>query len=135
MGLQYYTTHDITLRRSLESGARTVVWSRVVREEGRTIDEVVVRKGTPGVVVRILDSARLQVSFEEGTDITFAGYTSGQKYCLTGRNRAGGDVDVDFQRLTYRAVKKSGLACLEIDEESLSELEKQRRVLRGRRIP
>ena len=135
MGLQYYTTHYITLRRTLESGDPTVVRGQLIREEGRTIDEVVVRKGTPGVVVRILDSAHLQVSSEEGTDITFAGYTSGQNYCLTGRNWSGGDADVDFQRLTYRAVDKSGSACLEIDEESLSELEKQRRVLRGRRIP
>jgi hypothetical protein len=70
--LQYYVSHTITLRRELESGGRQITGNhKLVLRAGKTIEEVVVPDGTPGVAVGV-GADSLEISFEEGTSILFA---------------------------------------------------------------
>lgn len=69
--LQFYTSHAITLRRELESGSRRVAGGRMLVVLGKTVEEVVVPSGTPGVAVEV-GRESIAVSFEPGTSITFA---------------------------------------------------------------
>lgn len=70
--LQYYVSHTITLRRELESGGRQITGNhKLVLRAGKTIEEVVVPDGTPGVAVGV-GAESLEISFEEGTSILFA---------------------------------------------------------------
>lgn len=69
--LQYYVSHTITLRRELESGGRRVTGNhKLVVINGKTIEEVVVEAGTPGICVGV-DQSRLSISFEQGTSLQF----------------------------------------------------------------
>ncbi len=69
--LQFYNSHTITLRRELARGDRQVTGAhKLLVIAGKTIEEVVIEKHTPGVVVGV-DEHTLRVSFEEGTALEF----------------------------------------------------------------
>ena len=69
--LQFYNSDTITLRRELARGDREVTGAHKLRViAGKQIEEVVIDKHTPGVVVGVSGGA-LRVSFEEGTFLEF----------------------------------------------------------------
>jgi hypothetical protein len=70
--LQFYVSHDITLRREVESGARKVTpGHKLLLISGKQIEEVVIAAKTPGVAVKVGQRA-LAVSFQPGTSLVFA---------------------------------------------------------------
>jgi hypothetical protein len=70
--LQFYLSDDITLRRELESGSRQVTGNhRLLLVSGKTVEEVTVAGGTPGVAVSVTEE-RIAVSFDPGSSLTFS---------------------------------------------------------------
>jgi hypothetical protein len=70
--LQFYNSHDIQLRRELARGDSQVTGShKLLLIAGKQIEEVLVEKHTPGVIVGVSETS-LRVSFEEGTSLEFA---------------------------------------------------------------
>jgi hypothetical protein len=70
--LQFYNSHEIVLRRELARGDRQVTGShKLLVIAGRQVEEVVIAKHTPGVVVDVGEGV-LRVSFEQGTSLEFA---------------------------------------------------------------
>jgi hypothetical protein len=70
--LQFYTSHEIRLRRELANDSRQITGShKLLVIAGKTIEEVVIEKHTPGVIVGT-GRGTLKVSFEEGSALEFA---------------------------------------------------------------
>jgi hypothetical protein len=70
--LQFYNSHEITLRRELAHGDRQVTGGhKLLVIAGKQIEEVVIEQHTPGVLIAASETT-LQVSFEEGTFLEFA---------------------------------------------------------------
>lgn len=70
--LQFYVSHDVTLRREVESGGRKVTpGHKLLLISGKQIEEVVIPAQTPGVAVKVGPRA-LAVSFQPGTAMIFA---------------------------------------------------------------
>lgn len=70
--LQFYVSHQITLRRELESGGSQVTANhKLLVVAGKTIEEVVIEEHTPGVAVEVGERT-LSVSFEPGSSFLFA---------------------------------------------------------------
>jgi hypothetical protein len=70
--LQFYTSHTITLRREAERGGREITpGHKLLLIAGKQIEEVVIEKHTPGIVVGASGSS-LEVSFAEGSSMTFS---------------------------------------------------------------
>ncbi|AKT37863.1 hypothetical protein [Chondromyces crocatus] len=70
--LQFYVSHEITLRREVESGGSQVTpGHKLLLVSGKTIEEVVIKKHTPGVATQITNST-VSVSFEPGFSMLFA---------------------------------------------------------------
>lgn len=69
--LQFYTSHTITLRREAERGGREVTSGhKLLLIAGKQIEEVVIEKHTPGIVLAASANS-LEVSFDEGTSLVF----------------------------------------------------------------
>ncbi len=69
--LQFYVSDTITLRREVNEGSRAISSAhRLVLVEGKTVEEVVIPAGTPGVVTQV-DEGTLDVSFEPGEHLRF----------------------------------------------------------------
>lgn len=70
--LQFYVSHDVTLRREVESGGRKVTpGHKLLLISGKQIEEVVIAAKTPGVAVKVGPRA-IAVSFQPGTALVFA---------------------------------------------------------------
>lgn len=69
--LQFYVSHDVTLRREVESGGRKVTpGHKLLLISGKQIEEVVIPAKTPGVAVKVGPRA-IAVSFQPGTAMIF----------------------------------------------------------------
>lgn len=77
--LQYYINKDVELRRELSSGDTKVSSGKIIRENGKYINIILLKAGTPGVCTQIKDNS-LDIAFEngDGKNITFA--VPGSKY-------------------------------------------------------
>jgi hypothetical protein len=70
--LQFYTSHTITLRREAERGGREVTAGhKLLLIAGKQIEEVVIEKHTPGIVVAATSSS-IEVSFDDGANLVFS---------------------------------------------------------------
>ncbi|HRI65663.1 MAG TPA: DNA-directed RNA polymerase [Polyangium sp.] len=70
--LQFYVSHDVTLRREIESGGRKVTpGHKLLLISGKQIEEVVIAAKTPGVAVKVGPRA-IAVSFQPGTALIFS---------------------------------------------------------------
>jgi hypothetical protein len=69
--LQFYNSHQITLRREVERGGSQVTpGHKLLVIAGKQIEEVVIEEHTPGVVLAASEST-LRVSFDEGSSMEF----------------------------------------------------------------
>ena len=70
--LQFYVSHEITLRRELKTDSRQITGThKLLVTAGKTIEEVVVEERTPGVAVNV-GPRSIEISFEEGSSMLFA---------------------------------------------------------------
>lgn len=69
--LQFYSSHEITLRREVQSEDRQITPGHKLRlVSGRSVEEVVIPAKTPGVATRVSAQA-ISVSFVNGTSLDF----------------------------------------------------------------
>ena len=131
--LQFFLSNKMAMRRSIHSGEHEVAKGRLITKFGSVIEEVAISSGTPGVAVSVREK-ELDVSFELGTHLTFAAdpTKSGSQYRLDTPRHIGGPVT--FDGLEYKTVGNSYWTHLLIDRESLRDLLKKRRKLRGVRL-
>lgn len=74
--LQFYTSHQITLRREVQSEDREITPGHKLRLiSGKSVDEVVIPARTPGVALRVSKRA-ISVSFVDGTSLDFVSGSS-----------------------------------------------------------
>lgn len=70
--LQFYSSHQITLRREVQSRDRQITPGHKLRLiSGRSVEEVLIPARTPGVATRVSEGA-ISVSFVPGTSLDFA---------------------------------------------------------------
>lgn len=163
-GLQYYTSHDITLRREITKDGRRIHGHRLVLTSGKTVEEVVIPAGTPGVAVGV-EADRLAISFEPGTSLVFSiadaePLDGPVAFAQPAPNPFPGESDDDdalpfsssrsfggsyflgvspsngvrFNGRVYDAVEETLKAHLLIDSESLDDVVESRTVLGGRTL-
>ena len=64
--IQFYLSNDIVLRRNLSRGESVIEGGKIRIKEGQRIEEVVIKEGTPGVLVFMPKEERLAIAFESG---------------------------------------------------------------------
>ena len=69
--LQFYVSDTITMRREITRGGRQITGNhKLIVVSGKTIEEVVIEKGTPGVATSVEGNV-IRVSFEPGSSLPF----------------------------------------------------------------
>jgi hypothetical protein len=66
--LQYYNSEAIVLNRQLKSNETGIVSGKIKMVDGKQVEQITIRKGTPGIISTIPDSERMAISFEIGDD-------------------------------------------------------------------
>ena len=63
--IQFYLSRDIVLSRSLSSGETNIKEGKIIIKDGHQVEQVVIKSGTPGVLVLMPKEDRFGVSFED----------------------------------------------------------------------
>jgi len=150
--LQYFVSDRITLQREATSRSGSIAKGRVVVRKGRSVERILIRKGTPGVAVD-WGPDWVAVSFEKGTHLIFDLVQAGSDSAGDDRapaSYAGVDMPSTYYRLRttqdddghwamlggtrYEAVDRTTSARLKVKRKAWTQHHKSRRVLRGRRV-
>ncbi len=134
--LQYFVSERLVLQREVTSRDDSLARGHIRVRRGRFIDQVVIRRKTPGIAVDWGDDW-VAISFEEGSSIVFAtepGSGRGDVYHLKEEvDPRGGRAGVEMAGRRYR-VRSGRSARLEVRRNSKTKRSKKRTVLRGRKI-
>lgn len=138
--LQYYLAADLVLTRevSKEELSRGTKKGKLVQSKGQTIEEVSISASTPGVCVLLEKDRRgavsLGLSFEEGTRIGFS-KADGNSYTATTLDD-GKEATVVFAGNRYKVSRAAiNAAYVVVAEESLDNFQRQRKELKGVKVP
>jgi hypothetical protein len=129
LGLQYYNDEEIVLERQLDSKpTKERQYTRLVSRSGRSREEVVIPRQTPGVCVRVGVGRRwFDISWQDGTSLRFVAAEGGGF-----RLEQPGHDGVEFAGNWY-AVKGGSSTRLLVAQRSLDSSQSMKRTLAGRR--
>lgn len=138
--IQFYISEDILLFRELRKGESEIVSGEIKIRNGRKVDEVVIKKGTPGVLLFRPKEDKFAISFEDGSDERYLIFGPSRKRGRNGRygllskdwNRRSGKVTYDGR--TYNTGSDSAYAALMVDLKRIRDTEVRSRVAKGRTV-
>ncbi len=135
--IQFYVSQDIVMKREVSGGDREVVSGKIKIEDGRQIEEVVIRKGTPGAYLFSPKENRFAIGFEESND-RYLVFGPSPKYSdrfvlmASDWDRRSGDVSYDNK--TWRVSSDNAYAALLVDLRKMNKVDKDTRVAKGRKV-
>jgi hypothetical protein len=135
--IQFYTSHDIVLRRELAQGTTEIVQGKIKLVDGRKVDEILIMAGTPGVVSEIPKENKLLVSFEVGDDhyLSFGVNPNiGDKYVLLASEWRNGMGKVHYAGNEYYTDRDSKNAYLMVDMRRIDKMSMKSHIAKGRKV-
>ncbi len=136
--VQFYLSEDIVLRREVTKGGSRIESGTIKVVNGSKVEEVVIRKGTPGVITFMPKHDRFAVSFEEGNDERFLMFGPNPKYgnryalLASGWKRRGGEVTYDGSK--FYTTSDSAYATLLVNLKKVRKVSVKSRTASGRKI-
>ncbi|MDX2001289.1 MAG: hypothetical protein SFW35_02595 [Chitinophagales bacterium] len=135
--IQFYLSDDIVLQRKLEESSTEIVSGKVKIVNGEKVEEVLIRRGTPGVLVFNPVDNRMGISFEKG-DETYLMFVpnpdkDGRYYLAAAdwKNKVG---KINYDGKVWYTTPESGNAHLMIDMKKLNQVQRDQRVATGRKV-
>lgn len=135
--IQFYLSRDVVLHRNLSSGESVIEGGKIRIKEGQRIEEVVIKEGTPGVLLFMPKEERLAISFENGKDkfLMFGPHPKWDgRYMLLGSEWDKYAGKVTYQGKTYNTSSKSAYAGLLVDLDKVQQVTRERHTAAGRKI-
>lgn len=137
--IQFYTSDDITLFRELNQGDSKIVSGEIKIRNGKKVDEVKIRKGTPGVLLFQPKEDKFAISFESDDDEKFlifgASERRGGRYQLLAKDwKKRGYGKVVYAGNNYRVSSESAYAALLVDLDRKRSTKVKSRTARGRTV-
>ena len=135
--IQFYLSDDLILERQVSGNLSEVIEGEIRMVDGRKVEQITFRAGTPGVFVFSPKENRLAISFEDGDDrfLVFGPNPRvGNRYVLLAsdwQNRYG---FVSYAGKQWRVGAQDAYTTLMVDLERMSRTEVNNRVAGGRRI-
>ncbi len=140
--VQFYLSGDITLQREVTEGSATEIEEgKITIVDGKEVEQIVIKRGTPGVLEYFPGDTRMGISFEvgEGRYLMFGinPDKDGKYYLLASkwkRDRYGKTGTVNYAKKEYRTSPQSAYAYLMVDMKKLRKFDLDRRQVEGRKI-
>lgn len=135
--IQFYTSKDIVLYRNVADSETQIVNGTVKIKNGKQVEEVVVRAGTPGIAVWQADDNRYGICFENNDDrfLTFGVNPEKQKkFYLLASEWNGKNGIVSYNGTKYRTNSGSADAFLLIDLKKTKNITVRSHTAKGRSV-
>lgn len=136
--IQFYLSDDLVLRRAAPDANTEISAGSIRIINGERVEEVVIPRATPGVMVFSPKANRLAISFEEGSDQRFLMFgpnpKAGNRYVVLAKdwNRYDGQVSYDGKEYTVEA--SNALSSLMVDLRKVEKVEINSRTAQGRKL-
>ncbi len=132
--VQFYNSRKFILQRNLSYEEARVAQGKISFENGQFIEQIIIKKNTPGVCEEIEPNSLL-VSFEDGynRNIRFM-INERENYqisALDWRNRFG---RVSYDTTYYYIVPGGERTLLKVKKEDVTKIDQQQRVAAGRKV-
>jgi hypothetical protein len=136
--LQFYASHDIILTHSEKAEkSKETEDGKLKIISGQEYEQVLIKKGTPGVVEKVVDSKRLAVSFEtDGEKFIVFGdpYDNKGNYTLLAPNWENNRAVLKYGNEDYYAGQGASNIYIMFKMNRLNKIKKQTRVAKGRKL-
>ncbi len=117
--IQFYVSRDIVLTREISEGETQITEGKIRIRDGRKIEQVLIRQGTPGVLVLMPKENRFAISFEEGDNEAYLMFGPNPKYedryALLAQDWDKEDGQVHYKGKLYHVDSSSAFASLMVD--------------------
>ena len=135
--IQFYLSDDVVLRRTLGAGDSRISRGKIKVVDGREVEQIIFKKGTPGVLLFSPKQNRMAISFEEDSDryLMFGPNPQvGGKYVLLAKDWDRRIGQVTYDSKVYTTTAESALSCLMVDLDKQRKLEYKSTTVGGRKI-
>lgn len=136
--IQFYTSQDILLYRELSKGESKIVSGEIKIRNGKKVDEVLIRKGTPGVLLFRPKDDKFAISFESDNDDRFlifgASRKRGGRYRLLAKDWERNYGKITYEGRVYTTRVENPFPILMVDLKRHRKTEVKSRVAKGRKI-
>ncbi|NUO00978.1 MAG: hypothetical protein HUU01_10230 [Saprospiraceae bacterium] len=136
--IQFYVSDDIVMRRELGTGSTEITSGKVRVVNGRQVEEIVIRRGTPGILLFKPKENRFAVSFEDGGESRYLVFgpnpKASDRYVLLAsewRKRTG---TVTYDGRKFDVDADDAFATLMLDMKKFNKLSVESRTAGGRKI-
>ncbi len=132
--VQFYNSKKIVLKRNLTSEETDVASGKILFENGKYIEEIIIPKHTPGVAVKS-GKNYLNIAFENDKRkyLKFL-LNYNNNYQLSAKEWDKNYGKIKYDTLTYYILPGGAKALLEVSKNNVSKFEKKRRKLKGVRV-
>ena len=134
--IQFYLSDDIVIRRQLKDASSEIVEGEIKMIDGRQVEEIIIPKGTPGILEFVRDEKyHFGISFEEGKYLMFGPNPKrGGEYVLLAsgwKNRVG---KIRYDDKNYYTGSGDGYAKLMVNLKKINQRDYDSRKVKGRTI-
>lgn len=137
--LQFFVSRDIVLQRGERSDEAQEFDQdgKLIVSSSASLDEIYVKEGTPGVVVKVMDENRLAVSFDATDDnkyLVFGDPNNRGRYNLMGAEWNNGKGKINYGGKVYYVMPGGAGAYLKYKMKKVSENRKSQSAVKGRKV-
>ncbi len=136
--IQFYLSEDVVLRRNLRSGSSEIVEGEIKMVDGRKVEEILIRKNTPGILLFSPKEKRLAVSFESGKNDRFLMFGPNPKvrnhYVLLASDWDKRKGKITYDDKEYYTSGQNAFAGLLVDLKRTRKVKVKSRTLGGREL-
>ncbi|NNE15602.1 MAG: hypothetical protein HKO66_15745 [Saprospiraceae bacterium] len=135
--IQFYLSEDIRLERVYSNGGSNIENGQIKIRDQKKVDEVIIKKGTPGVLVFSPNSNRFALSFDEDSDkyLMFGPNEKARgRYVLLAKNWKKRGGIIAYGKNEYRTTSESAYAALMVDVSKARKVSKRSDTASGRRV-
>jgi hypothetical protein len=136
--IQFYVSRDIILTRDISEDETSIQEGKIRMINGRKVQQVIIRQGTPGVLVFMPRDDRFAISFEENDNEAYLMFGPNPKYedrfALLAQDWERNNGKVHYKGQLYDVDAGSAFAALMVDLRREGQSQYQTKRVEGRTI-
>lgn len=135
--IQFYTSRDVVLQRQLSTGETAIEGGKIRIKNGKQVEEIIIQRGTPGIVTTIPNSAKMLVSFEKDDNhyLSFGvNPEQANRFVLLAQEWKNGVGKVTYDGKNYFTSPDGAYTSLMVDLRKIQSVEMNQRVAKGRKV-
>ncbi|HNV98178.1 MAG TPA: hypothetical protein PKL06_02335 [Chitinophagales bacterium] len=120
--VQFYLHGDIVLNRELAASETEITSGEIKIVDGRKVEQVLIKSGTPGIIIQAENRDTFLVSFDaDGSFLRFGANSDyGGRYTLMAKSWDGRSGIVDYAGREWKSTPESIYAYLEVNMEKIN---------------